>query len=370
MSTDYCAICQNTHFEEVIFFPNGYMSDGTPTNHPLIKEECSRCGTVRTRTSFNWSHFYSEDYCPSRNTDTVVVNIDNMEQTRSRFVFEWISSLLGEQIKYFSNMLEIGCGQGFVLEQFPIIDKHGIEPSKEASTKAATKANIRNIGYDQIGDDEKYDLLFSYCVIEHLENPNLFLQKTKNILAEKGIMIIALPIQDKFNYDLLFMDHLYHFTHENFAKMLNTHGFEIVNYELGKESYSNIGIYVCRHSDKKKHREVIFEKNKNITHINHIMNNLNQISQNRLYAFGYGEIAKTIIPYTTLDERIIYYIDDFNQGKKVISSATAKGIFSNEKNMHNVILLVNPKHREKVLSLFAEISNVNFINIFEGITIE
>lgn len=365
-----CAICQNIYFKEVISYPKAYMSDGTPTHFPLIKEECTECGTVRTKIAFNWDDFYADEYCPSRNTDTVVINTENLEQTRSRFIFEWISSLLGEQMKCFSNMLEIGCGQGFVLEQFPIEDKYGIEPSKEASTRASTKANIRNIGYDQISDEEKYDLLFSYCVIEHIEHPNLFLQKTKNILAEKGVMIIALPIQDKFNYDLLFMDHLYHFTHKNFTKMLNIHGFEIVNYELGKESYSNIGIYVCRHIDKKENKEFIFEKNQNIAHISHLMRNLDHISENCLYAFGYGEIAKTIIPYTRLDEQIIYYIDDFNQGKKVLSSSKAKEIFLNNKDIHNILLLVNPKHSEKILSIFSEISNVNFINIFEGITIE
>ncbi len=370
-----CSVCQSPLFEEALFFEIGYMSDGTKTNHSLVKEECQKCGTLRTKVDFDWSQFYQNTYCPSRNIDTPVVSKDNVESTRSGFVYEWITSLLKPLgNKLFSNMLEIGCGQGYLLDKFDVADKFGIEPSTEAALLASEKAHVRNIGYEALCDTEKYDLIISYCVIEHLENPELFLEKSNNLLADGGVMIIALPIQDKFNYDLFFMDHLYHFSHNNFSKLLKTHGFDILNYELGRESYSNIGLYVCKKADIDHNSVFVFEKNTNIANINKILSNIDNIithnSSNKLFAFGYGEIAKTIIPYTVLDDKISYYIDDFNQGEKVISSVAAKEIFRKCDQPVNLVLLVNPKHENKIKNIFHEFKNIHFMNIFEGIDIE
>lgn len=376
MQIKSCSLCRNSFFEEVLFFETGYMSDGTKTNHSLVKEECKVCGTVRTKVDFDWAKFYQNTYCPSRNIDTPVVSKDNVESTRSDFVYEWIVSLLKPFEKQkFSDMLEIGCGQGYLLDKFDVDNKYGIEPSTEAALLASSsKAHVRNIGYEDILDTEKYDLIISYCVIEHLESPDLFLEKSNKLLADGGVMIIALPIQDKFNYDLFFMDHLYHFSHNNFSKLLKVHGFHIVNYELGRESYSNIGLYVCKKTASDNDSGFVFEKNANIANINKVLNNIDNIithnSDNELFAFGYGEIAKTIIPYTTLDDKILYYIDDFNEGEKVISSVALKEILHNSNQPVKLLLLINPKHENKIKNIFHEFRNIHFINIFEGVDIE
>lgn len=376
MSTKKCSICNNTTFAEVLFFDKGFMSDGTPTDSPLVKEECMKCGTVRTRVDFDWEAFYSNQYCPSRNLDTPVLQTNNTENTRSSFVFDWITSLL-EKSGYTSNfqtMLEIGCGQGYLLEKFDVDQKFGIEPSKDASTEASKKANIRNIGFENISESETYDLLLSYCVIEHIAQPELFLNKTKDILAPDGLMILALPIQDKFNYDLFFMDHLYHFSHENLRLFLAIHGFEIVNFELGKDAYSNIGLYLCKHAPNLNDPLFQFNKNKNISYVKTVIKAIDELHKegpDHLYAFGYGEIAKTVIPYTPLDQVITSYIDDFNVGDRVISSSDAKKIFlGHSGKSFKIVLLVNPNHQEKIKQLFDGIANLSFINIFKGIPIE
>ena len=84
-------------------------------------------------------------------------------------------------------------------------------------------------------------------------------------------MCIALPIQDKFNYDLFFADHIHHFSHKNFEKLLNQSGFSILKYELGRGSYTNIGMYIC---EKVKKNELSFKyiKNNNLNNIKIILN--------------------------------------------------------------------------------------------------
>ena len=65
-------------------------------------------------------------------------------------------------------------------------------------------------------------------------------------------MCIALPIQDKFNYDLFFGDYIHRFNHTTFLKLLKNCEFQVINFELGRESYFNIGMYVCKKNNSYK----------------------------------------------------------------------------------------------------------------------
>ena len=128
-------------------------------------------------------------------------------------------------------------------------------------------------------------------------------------------------------------------------------------------------MYIC---EKKKKIDAEFEyvKNFNIENIKTIFNKISQIinqyENKKIYAFGYGEIAKTILPYNNLDSLITHYIDDFSVENRVISSSKAKELFKNLDSV-NLILLVNPVYNKKIKNLFSMISNINFIDIFEGI---
>lgn len=373
MSIRECAICHGPSYKEVFSLPIGYMSDGTQTNYPLIKEMCIDCGTVRTQINFDWNEFYKNEYKPSRNIDAVVVDQNDTKIRRSEFVYQWMDKLLSNvEYEPASSMLEIGCGQGYLLERFEVTEKHGVEPSKQAACMAKRVASVRNIGFEEINNHEKYDLVISYCVIEHLDKPNDLLNKCFNILNDGGIMIIALPIQDRFNYDLFFMDHLYHFSNNNFSKLLKLNGFDILVHELGRGSYMNIGLYICRKSVAQPDEKILFENNMNIQNANKILSNIDSIigNYNELFAFGYGEVAKTIVPYTNLDYFIKYYIDDYSKADKVISSTRAKNIIKNINKEVVLLLLVNPKHEAKIKNIFNEFKNINFMSVFDGIMVE
>ena len=368
-----CKLCASLNFQDVLTFNKLFFSDGNQSDEKLVKEECQNCGTIRTKLKMNLDEFYLKNYQPSRNTDTIAL-VNNEEVNRSTFVYNWIKDLIPNNLyKEIKNIFEIGCGQGYLLEKFDIKDKSGIEPSQTASKLASNIATIRNIGYEQISDQEKYDLVFSYCVVEHVENPNNFLQKNHQILNQKGLMCIALPIQDKFNYDLVFADHIHHFENENFISLLNNNGFEVLNFENGRGSYFNIGMYVCQKKEVLSKKEFSFIKNKNINNVKQIFKNIDTIKEkytnNKIFAFGYGEIAKTILPYTDLDSHIFHYIDDYANHPKVITSKKSKELFKEINNI-TLILLVNPLHREKIKQIYSEFKNISFIDIFENIQME
>jgi len=183
-----CAICDSTNFKEVLGFDKFIFSDGSKINYPLIKEECQFCGTIRTKLQIKLEDFYKNSYKPSRSMDTIAL-MNNENVQRSQFIYKWVTDLIPENIlNNFDSMLEIGCGQGYLLEKFNVPCKYGIEPNREASKIASNKiVNIRNIGYEDIGYCEKYDFVLSYCVVEHVENPKEFLQKSFSVLNGGGL---------------------------------------------------------------------------------------------------------------------------------------------------------------------------------------
>lgn len=368
-----CKLCGNKQFTKALELPMGCFSDGTLYNSVLIKNKCRNCGTISTKLNLSLKEFYKLNYSPSRNIDTVVVT-EKQTCSRSEFVYLWIEDLIDlSRLDKLKSILEIGCGQGYLLNKFNIDKKFGVEPNTKACKVAENFLNVRNIGFDEISDDERYDCILSYCVIEHVENPNDFLEKKYTILEDDGIMIIALPIQDKFNYDLLFVDHIHHFQHKNFINLLSKNGFKVLNFELGRGSYSNIALYICNKVKKTAAVEFEYIENKNVKNIEIILENIENIissyKDKMIYAFGYGEIAKTILPYTNLDDYILKYVDDYESNERVISSKESKLSFNKEDEIY-LILLVNPMHMKKIKEIYKEFSNITFINIFDSIEME
>jgi hypothetical protein len=209
-------------------------------------------------------------------------------------------------------------------------------------------------------------------VIEHIDNPLAFLDKSYSVLNDNGVMSIALPIQDRLNYDIFFADHIHHFSHSNFIKILYNSGFEVVNYQLGKESYFNIAMYSCKKIMKPLvYKKYTFIENNNIKNIQIIQNNIKKIIENthkNLYAFGYGEIAKTIVPYTHLDQYILSYIDDYTYEKDILTSQKSKAVFKDFKYV-TLIILVNPYYYQAILELYKDFKQIRFVNIFEGMVL-
>jgi 2-polyprenyl-3-methyl-5-hydroxy-6-metoxy-1,4-benzoquinol methylase len=118
--------------------------------------------------------------------------------------------------KKINSVLEVGCGTGILLkelkESFPKIKFAGLDPNesgfhgyKSISQKIIDKdysLKIINSTIENYNPLEKYDLIFSFNVFEHVRNQNLYLNKTHNLLSKEGSNIIFSP-----NYDFPYEPH-------------------------------------------------------------------------------------------------------------------------------------------------------------------
>lgn len=116
--------------------------------------------------------------------------IKNLQTT----YIEVLRQVLGE-ISKDDNILEIGCGNGFVLEKLYEMgykNVYGIEPGKKAVDKADEKIK-KNIAVDilkpNIFKSKKFKLIFFFQTIDHISNPNDFLNRCYKIMDREGYIL-------------------------------------------------------------------------------------------------------------------------------------------------------------------------------------
>lgn len=135
--------------------------------------------------------------------------------------------------------LDIGCGTG----DFITLGKElgwnveGIEISNKAREIAITKTKtiIKKDIFDPYFDTKKYDVITLWHVLEHLENPLLILERLKQMLSPKGIIVIAVPNFKSYDaqyygqywaaYDV--PRHLFHFSQTSIQNLANLQDMQL-----------------------------------------------------------------------------------------------------------------------------------------------
>lgn len=101
-----------------------------------------------------------------------------------------------------ASMLDVGCGDGFFLKHAEQIlgrecDLHGVDYSQYRLAKARElpfafkQANIETEGLPY--DPQAFDLVYAAELIEHLVNPDYFLEECWRVLKPDGYLLISTP---------------------------------------------------------------------------------------------------------------------------------------------------------------------------------
>ncbi|MDE0770095.1 MAG: class I SAM-dependent methyltransferase [Opitutaceae bacterium] len=117
----------------------------------------------------------------------------------NRRQFEVLATHLTDETKY----LEIGCSFGGVLAHVEAagVDKCvGVDPNKEdcafVSNRLAKSQIINDTFEDVELEDDHFDLIASFEVLEHIANPRQFLEKAARLLSSGGRLCIEVPNHD------------------------------------------------------------------------------------------------------------------------------------------------------------------------------
>jgi len=182
-----CPSCKSEDF----LFINNY-------ENPFVEGELLYLYYCRGCTALFYNPFPSMNYAES------------FGRANDKFYFEYeagllfmISLIYPLQKFNFKNMVDIGCGLGFLMdmarEMLGVEEVLGIEPSHEGRAKPFDYTVINGYFPACIPDKgKKFDLIISSEVLEHVFDPKEFLHNIISTLSDSGFIVLTTPNADAF----------------------------------------------------------------------------------------------------------------------------------------------------------------------------
>lgn len=171
--------------------------------------------------------YYYQDEAYISHTDSQKTMFDKLYQTIKKIStkrkFKLINTFGTEK-----RILDVGAGTGDFLSFFKSKDWEvfGIEPSEKARALAAKKEIFLEFDISKY-KEEKFNVITMWHVLEHVPNLSEYIRTLEQLLADDGVLIIAVPNFKSFDanhykefwaaYDV--PRHLWHFSQEAIAKL-------------------------------------------------------------------------------------------------------------------------------------------------------
>lgn len=135
----------------------------------------------------------------------------------------------------FNRFLEIGVGNGVFLKKLAKRGYcgKGIDVSEEAiSITSAGLKGYKNIAIEKkdfFEVNEKFDLIIMLQVLEHIQNDFAALNKVKELLENKGYLILSIPAhKNKWGYNDIIGGHYRRYEKKDLENLLDKIGLEII----------------------------------------------------------------------------------------------------------------------------------------------
>jgi SAM-dependent methyltransferase len=119
------------------------------------------------------------------------------EYAVDKFEFSFIAPLIAPGAR----VLDVGCGFGNLAAHISSSDYTGLEFSDHAATRGreyGRRIISESIQQHAVANAEQYDVVVSFQVLEHVQNPRDFLAACATCLRPGGRMIIGVPSDDSF----------------------------------------------------------------------------------------------------------------------------------------------------------------------------
>jgi 2-polyprenyl-3-methyl-5-hydroxy-6-metoxy-1,4-benzoquinol methylase len=168
---------------------------------------------------------------------------------------DYVSSLAAFRPE--QRVLEIGCAFGFfgevLLTKFPFCEYTGFDVVPEACNYAVQQLglNVRCLDFLDADDVPQSSHIFMWDVIEHLNNPQLYIEKARERLEKGGSLSITtgdisalLPRLQKRRWRMIHPpSHLHYFSKRTLSFLLRKYGFKVLRIHYPSTARSLKQIY-------------------------------------------------------------------------------------------------------------------------------
>lgn len=230
-----CPICKSSKLNDALQVTDHFLSK--ETFHLVECHDCGYCYTNPRPTQAGIGRYYqSEDYISHSNSSKGLQ--DRLYQLARKWALGTKYKLV-HRYQTQGRVLDIGCGTGEFLAHLMSRGYmvEGVEPDLKAREQAIANHSIAAVPtVEQVSNKEYYQVITMWHVLEHVPDVRATFKKLFALLADRGILIIAVPDReswDRAHYGPQWAAwdvprHLSHFRRQDIQRLLHEHGFELL----------------------------------------------------------------------------------------------------------------------------------------------
>lgn len=258
LSPTSCALCDTKDNATQLYPANFTVSDLNPEifsarrlpdkiHYRIV--QCNQCGLLRSdpvadatlldrlykASSFDYSN-----------------EVEDLKKTYRRYL-----NKINRFSKAKNSLLEIGCGNGFFLEealQLGYMSIRGLEPSGQAISKASCLVAphiVCDVMKPGLFEPESFDVVCFFQALDHIPDPNAFLRECFRILKPGGFVLCLNHNATAFSARLMGekspivdIEHTYLYSPKTISALFRKHNFTIK--EIGSATNTNSLFYLTR----------------------------------------------------------------------------------------------------------------------------
>lgn len=236
-----CAICGTEGGADVLYPPTFeadafneriFSARRLPDRIHYRMVRCRRCGLIRSDPAAVQSSL-AELYEGS--SFDYAAEVANLRRTYGRYLARAMRRAAGQ------SLLEIGCGNGFMLEEAlaqGYQEVSGVEPSHDAIAAAAPQVRDRimaDVMRPGLFPDATFDTVCMFQVFDHIPDPGRLLDACHAVLTRRGILLLFHHNADALSARLLGerspivdIEHCYLFGPHTMRVLLEKHRYDVI----------------------------------------------------------------------------------------------------------------------------------------------
>ena len=202
-----------------------------------IELYCDRCdlhkslNIVKQQDTYKSEFWEESDYSEFTGSDFTDKGVQDLVLT-----FESWYSYFRPFLDKKKNILDIGSGTGVscVLLEKKGYNVTGVDPDPKNAqliNSKLKKGKCINSYFEDLKIENKVDAVWLTHVIEHLEQPDILLEKCKEWIVPDGIICIAVPDCENpnmLNHSLNNPYHVYHFSKNSLKRLFGKSGYDVI----------------------------------------------------------------------------------------------------------------------------------------------
>jgi len=243
-----CAVCETDTADEQVYSDTlcenaatseRFSARRTPDRVHYRMVRCRTCGLLRSNP------ILSDDELARLYRDSALTYEEESvyaRRTYGRYLARCIEALPPGVMPASARLLEIGCGNGFFLEQARtcgFLDVTGVEPGREAVEMASPSVRgqiVNDIFRDGLFPREHFDVICAFQVFDHLAHPNEVLRTCLESLRPRGVALFINHDVGAWTNRLLGarspaidIEHIYLFDMRTMTRIFEKNGFEVLD---------------------------------------------------------------------------------------------------------------------------------------------